>query len=247
MKILNALLLISLAMVISCMDKDTFPSIPSITYESVEFRETPDPAEADFLIVSFRFRDGDGDLGLSAEEIQPPYNEVNYFYDNAGKLLTIRSRSNPAYAHLPPDEYPYNCLNYTSPAETIYYPASVVDNTFNIVDTKTIDGVTHHGVRDMIYFESNENHFNITVDFLLKNADGSFTTFDWKNTFCQTFDGRFPRLEDINGTIEGTLSYSMTSVGFKDLFQNRVLKLRVVIKDRALHESNVMLTPEFML
>jgi hypothetical protein len=231
----------------SCSDQERFASIPSISFEEVEFRETPDLAEPDLLIISFNFRDGDGDLGLAADEIDPPYHEVNYFYDSNGKLLTIRSRSNPAFAHLPPDEYPFSCLNYTNPAETIYYPASEVDNTFNIVDTKVVGGVTYHGVRDMIYFESNENHFNITVDFLLKNADGSFKEFDWRTTYCQSFDGRFPRLEDVNGSLEGKLSYEMTSVGFKSLFQNRVMKLRVVVKDRALHESNVMLTPEFTI
>ena len=232
----------------SCYKEPILPVVPSIRFNKIEFLERKLPSEPDLLIVHLEFKDGDGDLGLSADEIDPPFNDANYFYDDNGKLLTIRSRSNPKYAYLPPYEKPYDCTNYTRPEQTIYFPAEVVDNTFTIVDTVIKNSKIYYGLADMIYFETNKNHFNIEVDFLVKNVDGSFTEFDWRANYCnQSFDGRFPRLGDGKNTLEGNLSYTMTSTGFKSLFSLKTLKLRIAIKDRALHESNVIVTPEFTL
>jgi hypothetical protein len=99
----------------------------------------------------------------------------------------------------------------------------------------------------MIYFETNPNHYNITVDFLVWDGT-TFKEFDFRKEFCnQTFDGRFPPLQDNESRIEGTLLYSMSSRGFETIFSIKRLKLRVAIKDRALHESAVIETPEFTL
>lgn len=242
------LLLIFITMLSACEDPRDLPIEPSISFNRVEFREKSPTSAFESLIVYFDFKDGDGDLGLTSDQTSAPYHPVNYFYDAQGKLLSIRSRSNPAHSDLPPYEAPYNCTNYTDPNQTIYFPAAVLDNTFNIVDTKEINGIIHHGVRDIIYFERNPDHFNITVEFLVENSDGKFSVFDWRSAFCnQSFDGRFPPLNDGSHAVEGTLRYEMTSLGFKNLFGNKVIKLSIKIKDRALHESNVMETPEFKL
>lgn len=239
--------LIVFLVVQSCMDEPKLPIVPQIQFNRIEFIPGTAPTP-DLMILHIDFKDGDGDLGLTAEQTDAPFNQAEYFYDNNGKLLTIRSRSNPEYAHLPPYERPYDCINYTDPKQTIYFPASVVDNTFNIVDTIVRNGVTYYGLNDMIYFENNPNHFNIKVDFLVMEANGTFTLFDWRKEFCnQSFDGRFPPMRDDGKTLEGTLSYTMTSIGFRDLFSIKRLKLRITIKDRQLHESNTIETPVFTL
>jgi hypothetical protein len=245
-KFISSVLLFLL--LISCEDERSFPATPSITFNRVEFRDGGTASNFDSLVVYIDFKDGDGDLGLSATQIDSPYNAAEYFFDDQGKLLTIRSRSLPQYAHLPPDEKPYNCTNYTKPDQVSYFPASWVDNTFNIVETKVIDGVTYKGLKDLVYFESNPNHYNIEVDFMVKNNDGTFTEYDWRKEFCnQTYDGRFPALQDGDTPLEGTLKYSMTSSGFKSVFSIRVMKLRITIKDRELHVSNTVESPEFTL
>ncbi len=237
-----------LFLLIACDEDRNLPAVPTIEIRSVEFVERTVASEPDLLVLHIDFKDGDGDLGLGGTENEPPYHFANYFYDDNGKLLTARSRLDPRYSYLPPYQSPFDCINYTDPTQTIFFPAAVVDNTFNIVDTKVADGVTYYGVKDVIYMERNEDHFNIMIDFLLKEADGSYTEFDWKTISCnQSFDGRFPRLEDVNGTLEGTLKYTMTSIGFKNVFGARPIKLRVVIKDRALNQSNVALSDEFSL
>jgi hypothetical protein len=246
MKKINLFLIV--VILFACEDYRDLPVIPSISFNKIEFHERSTTSAFESLIVYFDFKDGDGDLGLTGDQTDAPYHSVNYFYDAEGKVLTIRSRSNPAYSFLPPYEEPYNCTNYTDPNQTIYFPAAVLDNTFTIVGTKEINGVIHHGVNDIIYFERNPDHFNITVDFLVKNSDGSFSVFDWRSEFCnQSFDGRFPPLSDGSNAVEGTLRYEMKSLGFKNLFGNKVIKLSIKIKDRALHESNIIETPEFTL
>jgi hypothetical protein len=241
------LLYLILACIIACDDDRHLPAEPSITFNKIQFVESDGTGKPDLLILSIDFQDGDGDLGLLATDIGPPYHPANYFYDDNGKVLTIRSRSNPKYAFLPPYEYPFICTHYTDPKQTTYLPASVVDNTFNIVETIKRSGVEYHGVQDMVYFEVNPDHFNITVDFLVWDGTG-FTEFDFRKEFCnQSFDGRFPPLQDDDRALEGTLSYTMTSFGFKTIFRLKRLKLRIAIKDRALHESRVIETPEFSL
>lgn len=246
-RIKTILFFLLLVFVVGCDHERTLPIVPSISFRDIEFVRSNNASEPDLLILKIDFQDGDGDLGLTATDIDPPYQPVNYAYDDNGKLLTIRSRSNPKYTWLPPYESYYVCTNYTDPTQTLYFPASVVDNTFNIVETVQRNGGTYYGIRDKIYFETNPNHFNITVDFLM--WDGSaFTEFDFRKEYCnQSFDGRFPPLQDGDDTLEGTLSYAMTSRGFEAIFGIKRLKLRVAIKDRALHESKTIETPEFTL
>ena len=85
------------------------------------------------------------------------------------------------------------------------------------------------------------------MKFYIKNNDGSFTEYDFAEEFCETHNGRFPRLADDNRTLEGEINYSMVSGGFQAIFGNKTLKLEVTIYDRALHSSNTIETPEFRL
>lgn len=240
--------LIVFLMLQSCTDEPNLPIVPEIEFNRIEFIPGNSASTPDSLIVHINFKDGDGDLGLTVDQTEEPFHQADYFYDTNGKLLTIRSRSNPQYAHLPPYERPYDCINYTDPKQTIYFPASVVDNTVNVVETVVRNGVTYYGVNDMIYYENNPNHFNIKVDFLIQDVSGNFNVFDWRKEFCnQSFDGRFPPMRDDGKTLDGTLSYAMTSVGLSYLFSLKVMKLRITIKDQQLHESNTVETLPFTL
>jgi hypothetical protein len=123
----------------------------------------------------------------------------------------------------------------------------VLDQFSIIEDTLTGEEGTYLRVRDTLYIESNPNHYNIEVDFLVKNGAG-FDEFDWRaNNLCTTFDGRFPVLADNDNALDGTLKYNMESRGFKPFFGSKTLKLRIQIKDRNLNLSNVIETGEFTL
>lgn len=167
-----------------------------------------------------------------------------------GKLVFPRTRNNPSYSTLPM----FSCADY-EPKDFVIegVDADVLDQFSTIKDTVFDQGRPYLLVFDTLYFEPNPNHYNITVDFLVKTdpnnpvPDLRFTEFDWRKEFCTTFDGRFPVLSTSSSALDGNLKYAMESRGFKILFGGKTLKLRIQIKDRSLNESNTIETPEFTL
>src|SRR5258708_23025384 len=67
----------------SCFDAAHYPATPEIECNSIDFRKgvKTDPlvTPSDSLIVDIKFKDGDGDLGLGADETDIPYNDKYYF------------------------------------------------------------------------------------------------------------------------------------------------------------------------
>ena len=178
-----------------------------------------------------------------------------------GKLATSRTRMKPGYTYLPAfdnDGCPHYYLRNGSP-DTAYYKydfvyisaenSHIIDESYYISDTLSApDFPDIYVLHDTVFFEPNPYHNNIRVDWLVQNNDGSFSPFDWSDLDCSTsFDGRFPVLEDRTRAVEGTLRYSMTSIGFLQLFSIKTLKLRITIWDRGLHQSNTIETPQFTL
>ena len=236
----------------SCFEAPTYPTTPEIEFKSIQFIDVPDTPTAtppDSLILTIKFKDGDGDLGLDTQgedEIRYAdhfYFKVNdnrkYVTTNPDALLNdpniIRyktKRTNHNYDTLPPYAPPYNCINW----EILKKPSAIDPKLLVPADT--------------IYFVINPNNKNIFVDFLVKQTDGTFVEFDWLKQYCSTFDGRFPVLsKDLNKSspLEGEIVYNMTSVGFLVTFSTKTLKLRVTIQDRALNKSNTIETSEFRL
>jgi hypothetical protein len=231
---------------LSCFDPPEYSNIPTIEFEDVTFVDVSNTSDPDSLILIVQFKDGDGDLGLDANDPNDtlfpfqsrtffdtiPNSQLGYYFpggpDNI--YITYRTkRTNPNYDTLPPFSKPYNCVNWE------------ILNINNQVDT--------------FYFQRNPYHYNITVDYLVKNADGTFTEFDWTKEFSYpqcgiTFDGRFPILSrDLSrsAALDGKIRYGMASTGFNILFSIKTLKLRITIFDRALNRSNTVETPEFTL
>jgi hypothetical protein len=180
-----------------------------------------------------------------------------------GKLVTFRTHKKPGYSFLPST---FDCANYEYLAGALD-PSNSTDGRRLLIEgaakaaldpgVKLVDSlmsedgksVAYYQIRDTLYYTPNPDHYNIEVDFLVKDptAEGGFREFDWQKEYCTTFDGRFPVFSDKNSSIDGTLRYSMTSLGFTTLFSIKTLKLRVRIKDRERHSSNVIETPEFTL
>ena len=220
----------------SCFDPPQYSVIPEIEFESLKFVET---AGADSLILFIKFRDGDGNLGLDPSENgcyiigsdTVCYNEKFYYVDENNKPINYKAkRTVPALSSLPDFVPPYSCINW------------------EVVKVNDI-------VTDTLYFELNPDHYNIFIDFMVKQNDGSFEVFDWRLEFeypgCATsYDGRFPILAknrdlSVQNPTEGTLRYAMLSSAFKLQFSIKTLKLRIQIQDRLLNRSNIIETPEF--
>ena len=215
----------------SCADPPQYSNVPEIIFDNIIFRDIADPSAVDSLIVTVRFKDGDGNLGLDASELSAPYNDKTYFRFPDGTFVTYKTKRTIAkYDTLPPFSKPYNCINW---------------------EIKTVNAKL-----DTFYFQLNPNHYNIFVDFFVLNNDGVYTEFDWQKDFTYPncgipFDGRFPVLsKDLSRKtpLDGTIRYAMQSTGFLILFSNKTLKLKITIQDRALNKSNTVETiPAFNL
>lgn len=299
MKIIKGLAVLFVTLSLgSCFDPPEFPIVPQIDYEDVVFKQG---TTTDSLILTLKFKDGDGDLGIDAaapEFNNAPFNNLTFFQTNendkanliavntvqqtvehinkqgqrvnenlhllqienpkAGKLVFPRTRKQAGYGYLPA----YSCESYEyfrSAGYAIRFDQKDVLDKTAMVDTifSRLNGTnvaTHFVIRDTLYFQVNKNHYNIDVDFLVKepsnpNADeNGFIVYNWRKEWCQQdLDGRFPVLTDNEGPLEGQLRYAMPTFGFKTIFTIKTLKLRVKIRDRALNESNTVFTKEFTL
>ncbi len=174
--------------------------------------------------------------------------------NNRGKIVTYRTTA--VSDTLAFDRNRFNCLDYTLDSLLVEQSANVVDASYNILDTITIKntGIRYTLLFDTLYFTLNKNHHNYQLDFLVKGNNGEFTKYDWKTAFLpnqctDTYDGRISPLDSDGNTNpkEGTITYSMTSFGFLNIFSVKILKLRITLLDRDLNRSNTIETPEFTL
>lgn len=245
-----------LTLSISCKKKDDGPNFPLEPY--IEFRDITfihgQPSVTDTLKVSFYFRDGDFDLGLNESELNDPYNRKFYFLRSNGApvpdtkfqheevdladLISYRFKRTHLPDTLPVFITPYNCRNWEINRDP---------STGKIADT--------------LYFRQNKNFYNLYVTILIVNTNGSTSVFDFSQNFifpnCQlnAFNRRFryPKESPVPGSPfsvnmisskEGTFTYDMRSAGWKNLFAGQKIKLRISIRDRALHLSNEIETTE---
>ena len=200
----------------------------------------------------YRFRNSKKTPKKPSYYVEPPDTR------KVGELITLAS-SNDGFS-LPAFESPYDCaandesyLNENQNPDTIYVFRDfkyIIKNKATIVDSlERIDNPNeyYYAVADYFYLKTNPSFYNIKVQFFIKNTDNTYTEYDWKKELCSTFDGRFPPLAQKDRPLEGTLTYSMTSVGFITTFGSKLLKLRITIFDRALNSSNTIDTEDFRL
>lgn len=266
----------SIVLVSSCFDPPQFGLVPVIDYESLYFREANAVGERDSLVLGISFKDGNGDLGLSGSQIEPPYHDINYYLANngtitpveketvysnlpqfvsvpngaTGKLVTVRTHDDPAYADdVPSFTDPYSCtfFAYTS----IYVneaDKNIFDATYNVDTVLSVPNFPKiYVLLDTFYYQRNPNHVNIEVEFWVKEGNG-YVLFDWEKEFCTvSFNQRFPVLTEKTGPLEGSLQYAMVTTGLKSIFSIKTLKLRVRVRDRSLNVSEYIETPEFTL
>lgn len=161
-----------------------------------------------------------------------------------GKLVTNRTRTKPGFGFLPPlDPSKIDCKDYIVsyliiPPELI----STIDSTYNVVATSGTGAVL---IQDTLYFDQNQNYYNIRIRFYQKVGD-NLEEFSWEEEFCSTFNGRYPVLSDRSDPLEGILRYNMKSTGFLSLFSVKTLALDVIVSDRSLKSDSIR-TPEFTL
>ncbi len=217
-------------------------NVPIIDDVSAVFVDVADPSIVDSLVLSVKFKDGDGDLGLGTNETG--------CYNIGGKSVCFNDKFYYKFADGTFVTYKTKRLAKNRPNDTL--PLFV--KPFNCTKWEVTDKVTSK--LDTFYYLRNKNYNNIFVAFLVQNqTTGVFEEFKFEEQFgypgcALNFDGRFPILakDPTQKTpLEGTIKYSMKSIGFLALFSNKAMKLRVTIQDRQLNKSNVAETKVFSL
>ncbi len=253
--------IIILLSLLACSPPPKLPATPLIVFEKAEFWDMG-LQNPDSLIITISFEDGDSDLGLNQGDyfiLRDPnkvylYNAISafeikrdigrvFFFDNDGEFLRLNSKWKKPFPYdtLPDFVHPYNCTNYTT--DSLIY-VNPVDNTRIVV-------------KDTLYYKTSVQNFNYTIEFLIKQSDGSFKRFPWESFLgapsCgESFNTRFTQADlgistGDSGPIQGFLTYQMTSRGFIFELRNVVFKLRIQIFDRSLNASNFVESEELTL
>lgn len=252
----SILCILVLSLSISCKKEDgpDFQIEPYIEFRDITFVDPFDYRFPDTLKVTFYFRDGDFDLGLSPSEVNEPYNKKFYFLKSDGShvadtklqsgVIDVGDLLNYGYkrTHLPDTlpswTSPFNCTNW----EIILDPISSI-------------------VTDTIYFQTNKNFCNLLLNIFIVNPNGSISIIDFNKYFgypnCAIgLSARFPSPKNPDQLIitpfrvkmisskEGLVTYLIPSFNWKTFFAGQRIKLKVQIHDRALHPSNEIETSE---
>ncbi|MDO6438389.1 hypothetical protein Q4534_13290 [Cyclobacterium sp. 1_MG-2023] len=208
--------LLLLSVWVGCISPpEDFPTVPQIDFNNLEFVQT---SGSDSLIITLDFRDAEGDLGLNATDIYPPFNELTYITDDAGQFITYSERPEDAPDFNNRDWVIFPLINNQEIKDTLWVAEN--EDYYNIL------------VKFFIKRGGNYTEFNWS-------DPPYFTTFNGR--FPRMLE------EEQQRAIEGEIRYSMLSLGWNSVFRNDTLKLEIKVKDRALNESNVVSTPDFTL
>ena len=201
----------------TCYEKPEFPVVPSIALKDFYFFQANDLQDSMIFVIDFE--DGDGDVGLNSNQTFTPYHIWDIIF--GGDTLFYGDNDT-----LPP----YNCFDYE-----IFRVRDPQTNLIVKVDT--------------VYVQRNNNHFNYFLDFYTLE-DGQWVLYDPRQepTCGPNFWGRVFNLntQGDERPLKGSIKYSLLS-GFRLLFRNDTLKIRVKIQDRALNVSNTIETEPFLI
>jgi hypothetical protein len=141
-------------LVFSCKEKEEYPVIPEINFEGMVKIFNPNLMVFDRGVLKITFKDGDGDIGLTENDILPPFN-YNFFVkyyelQNGDTVRVIISDSNEFNARIPVltpvgsiksikgeiDDTLF-IYNFQSKFDTIMFDAYLVDRALHKSNTIT--------------------------------------------------------------------------------------------------------------
>lgn len=260
MKINILLLIFGACALSSCYDKPEYSIIPSIKFKDIIFKEVGTNIDPDSLIMTISFEDGDGDLGLDDRFTDPQYRKGSFLIDTkSGDLITTRFIGAEGYDSLPKYEYPYSCEQWIEqPTFTNFCSlAGITANCDEVIEELGLRTLVTDKVQiilDTIYYEPNLNRNNYFLTFLVENGPENFVAFDWKNADIPdpcaiNFNLTFPPISDDTKDFvsEGDIRFSFTANRIPQVFEDQRIKVRIFIKDRAFHQSNVVESAPFTI
>ena len=103
---MNRLLIVFTYLFLSnCLPKEEFSNTPSISFDKIEYVKSSNNISQDSINLTISFTDGDGDLGLSNDDINFPYNPYDAIIDENLTWVTLGSANvtPPLYLYKPND------------------------------------------------------------------------------------------------------------------------------------------------
>jgi hypothetical protein len=231
----------------SCFNPPELSNTPYIKVEGVRTVEVPGIA-IDSLIVSVYFEDGDGDIGIGANENAPPFNEWWFFLKNPsnncdpGVAVPCKKVSFVDMRRL--DDYvSYKLRGTTAGYDTL--PEYMCTRYYEVKEI--VDQVPK--TKDILYAELNPRYNNFLADLFVKNGLSS-SKFEFPNCEIHGLNGRLPILArdgdlSLHLPLKGTITYKVTSSSFYGVLRNETVKLRVQLIDRAGNVSNEAFSNDF--
>jgi hypothetical protein len=238
----------------ACLKEPENSIVPQIQYQSIAFKHEM-PAAVDTLIVTVKFTDGDGDLGIDGDEnaiytsptdstdINTPY---YYLYDSARNNVWYPVHANNL---LLPKGYHY--VNYASYRKIHTFPFDTLSATVDCANWEF-----RPSPADTLCVRNNPYYNNFFMDVFTKNPDGTYTYvnpityFSFEKCVPNFFNGRFPILSSDLGkktSLDGTIIYKFVSAALYSEFHAKTIKVKVYILDRAFHQSNIVESDDLII
>ncbi len=232
-----------------CFEPPEVSDIPEVSFKRLSYYEVPDgyipevgERAVDSLVLTFEIQDGNGDVGLSADENFPPYHSYNRIIDSNGLLVRLGGEY----------ELPFYSIDYFNNF-SLY---SEVDNRppYSCKSYVIENGEVGENYDSAIFIEQNPYHYNLNVE-IQKKLNGEYQAVNYAeytgNVDCSlsSFNSRIPIFDadNLGKTMKGEISYSMPTNGHKYVLSRDTFKLRFYIYDRALNQSNIVDTPDLTL
>lgn len=237
----------------SCFNSPDFPSTPKIEFENVIFKEAASPINSDSLVITIKFEDGDGDIGLDFSFTEDKFRPGGFvaIAEGSSEVVTLDDFGKPGFEWLSayPYEFPFECANWIEgPTSDLDLCALASINECASFITNSGLNVVNNNIQDTVFYLPNPNFNNYTLTFLEKNSEGEFVEYDFENNpnirepCAIDLSDRIPPLSDDKDEefpSEGRIRFAFAFFGMATIFgEDTELKLRVQIKDRALNESN---------
>lgn len=237
----------------SCFETPSYPIVPQIEIlnDELYYGKTKKIDGNDSIVVSIKFKDGDGDIGLSDTDNNTLKFAQQYYYfitvNEGRKIVNYQMKKNNPSLQVdinpggvenlqPLSKYdfisPYNCTNWE------------------------IRRNGNGDVTDTVFTVFNRYNSNLFVDFYTVEANGDTTRFDpltyfiYPNCEIVGYNGRVPILSKDLGRkspLDGKIIYAIKGIAFEELFSIKTLRLRISLVDRELHKSNTVFSKDFKL
>jgi hypothetical protein len=258
---LSLLTLFSLMLSVSCFEPPQYSIIPKIEFDNIRTVDVADPTEYDSVIVSIKFKDGDGDLGHGGTETDPPFNRIWYRLINA--IPTCEDTVDPPCKKI-------SYIDEGNLTNVVRYSLRRTNSNYDTLhafvkpfscDHYEIVRTDDNQIIDTVYVDYNPRTFNFFCDIYVKEPGPNgpvFIKYDWSiNGQCPPpgsggFYSNFGVLgqngdPDLGLPLEGVIKFKIASNTIYQALKNETLKFKIRILDRAGHYSNEVESKEFIL